>query len=411
MSHFILHVRVLASSVNDSPGLPGVAEATAKLLVGDNDALKQDLEDYGATLETSVSYGSYTTEFSVSGPVEAFDYAAGKLFHALTRPAFTAKNLAEWKLRRTAKLQDQKSSPNYLADSVLAHLLYEDARENTGPDDESLQRMTVADLQKFYQTYYSPCRTSAGVISPVPASGVESRLQKLFSSWKGCAAADAVKTVDRPLAGKSVHLVDDPQMKQAYLVLGKPAVSRLSLDYAACLVLNRILGEGPGSRLWPIRQTKGYTYDIHSSLTALKYLHHISITAALAPERVHDVLGLITAEVEALRTSGPTREEVEAAKEAIVGGLALDLENRDVILGTVMNQYLYGWAAGHEQQYVLELLAINPRRVQQAAQKYLDTNQMQIIVIGNKKVLGPLLGRGSSLPVNALFTKRANEIK
>ena len=151
--------------------------------------------------------------------------------------------------------------------------------------------------------------------------------------------------------------------------------------------------------MWSIRQTKGYTYDIHSSLTALKYLHHVSITAALAPERVHDVLGLITSEVEALRNSGPAGEEVEAAKAAIIGGLALDLENREVILGMVMNQYLYGWSAGYEQQYVRELLAITPRKVQQAAQKYLDTNQMQIIVIGNEKILAPLLARDSSLSI------------
>ena len=245
MSRFVLDVRVLASSVNDSPGLPGVAEATAKLLIGDNDVLKQDLEDHGATLETSIPYGSYATEFSVTGPVEAFDHVAGKLFHALTQPAFTTAALAEWKRRRMARLQDQKSSPNYLADAALAHLLYEDARKNAGPDDESLERMTVADIQKFYQAYYSPCRAWAGVISPASVSGVEAKLRKLFSSWKGCAAADEVRMADRPLAGKSVYLVDDPQIKQAYLVLARPAVSRLSRDYAACLVLNRILGEDP----------------------------------------------------------------------------------------------------------------------------------------------------------------------
>jgi zinc protease len=403
MSRFILHVRLLASSVNDSPALPGVAEATAKLLIGDNDALQKDLEDYGATLETSVPYGSYVTEFSVTGPMEAFDQITGKLFHALTQPQFTAPALEEWKRRRAAKLQDEKSSPHYLAESALTHILYQDARKNAGPDDESLGRMTLADIREFYKTYYSPCRTWIGVISPATASVVQARLLKSLASWRGCAAAGQVTTIDRSITEKSIYLVDDPGIKQAYLVLAKPAISRLSRDYATCLVLNRILGDGPGSRLWSIRQTKGYTYDIHSSFTALKYLHHVSIAAALSPERISEVLGLITAEVEALRNSAPATEEVEAAKAAIIGGLALDLENRDVILNMIMNQYLYGWSAGYEQQYIRELLAVTPQAVQLAAKKYLDTRQMQVIVIGNEKVLEPLLARaGSAHIVNSI---------
>jgi predicted Zn-dependent peptidase len=59
----VMQVRVIASSLNDSSGQTGLAEATAQLLVTDD--LRQGLEDHGATIEVSTPYGSYNTVFTV----------------------------------------------------------------------------------------------------------------------------------------------------------------------------------------------------------------------------------------------------------------------------------------------------------------------------------------------------------
>jgi len=395
---YVLKIRVLASSVNDFAGRSGVAEATANLLAGGRDGVQKQLENYGASLEISAPYGSYATEFSVAGPVEAFSPIARRLLLAVTQPHFSAADLQEWKRTRLARLQEEKTSPRYLADAALSEVLYEDARRNIGPEEQSLAQMTIADVKEFYRRFYGPCRTYVGVISPEASPAIEAKLRKFLASWRaGCSSAAPVTLADHIFLKRSIYVVDDPQIKQAYMVLAKPAISRLSPDYAVCLVLNRILGEGPGSRLFhSIRQTRGYTYDIRSSFTALKYLHHVSIAAALAPERIGDVLELISREVESLRNVPPTVEEVNTAKAAIIGGLALDLESREVILGMIMNQYLYGWSGNYEQQHIRDLLAVTPEAVQLAARKYLDTSRMQVILVGNKNTLQRFLNKTTS---------------
>src|SRR5260370_38007823 len=54
--------------------------------------------------------------------------------------------------------------------------------------------------------------------------------------------------------------------------MGNLAIERSDADYPALVILNEVLGAGSESRLFlNLREEKGYTYGVYSSLIARKY--------------------------------------------------------------------------------------------------------------------------------------------
>jgi zinc protease len=386
----VLELRVSAGSIHGGAGPTGVSEATAELLI--TDELRERLQDYGASIEVAASYGSFNTVFSLSSPREAFNEVTEIFFDAFAHPQFRAQKLASWKKKRVGELESDENSPSYLAESILARALYHDARQWTGPTIHSLEAIDVPALESFYRDFYATCRSWLGVLGPDGIEETMARLSHATRNWQACSPAPAVKLEETGPGERTVYLLHQPQMRQAYLRLGALNVYRLDPDYPSALVLNRILGGIPGGRLWQVmRQQKGSTYDVRSSLTALKYLHHFAISVALSPEGVKESIETLEQQLELLRVGLTSAEEVESAKSAILGEFLRTLESSNELLDLVMTRYIYGLPSTYWQSYAEELTAVSPQSVQAAAVKYLNPEHMQIIAIGNSEILKPQL--------------------
>ena len=91
--------------------------------------------------------------------------------------------------------------------------------------------------------------------------------------------------------GRRVILVNRPNSVQTAFYVGNHAIDRLSPDYIAVQVLNRVLGGGPASRLFRnIREEKGYTYGISSGFSATRYINHFASQTSVRTEVTADAL-------------------------------------------------------------------------------------------------------------------------
>lgn len=106
--------------------------------------------------------------------------------------------------------------------------------------------------------------------------------------------------------------------EQARLVLGFGAEdSETGRGRAALLVMNRLLGGDPDSRLFQeIREEKGLCYDIKSFCYPLS--PWLFIQAGIREENGKETAGSMLKNIEALAQEGVPREKLEQAKEAIL---------------------------------------------------------------------------------------------
>src|SRR5205085_7607396 len=93
--------------------------------------------------------------------------------------------------------------------------------------------------------------------------------------------------------------------EQAHVVIGMRALPALDPDRYALTVVNQVLGGGMSSRLFQeIRETRGLAYSVFSYQAGFDDQGMFAIYAGTAPERIHETLDVINAELERLARDG-----------------------------------------------------------------------------------------------------------
>lgn len=109
---------------------------------------------------------------------------------------------------------------------------------------------------------------------------------------------------------------------QSTLILGKRLFSRNHQDFHGFLVTNTILGGYFGSRLMKnIREEKGLTYGVSSSLISNTVDGVFSIKADLNKVKLNDALSEIEKEIEILKSVPVEMEELKTVKNYIKGNI------------------------------------------------------------------------------------------
>ena len=112
-----------------------------------------------------------------------------------------------------------------------------------------------------------------------------------------------------------------PDLNQAHIIKGWLLPTYGEADYPAIVLLNIILGScGLSSRLFlELRDKKGLAYVVRSSYETYKLAGNFMIYIATAPSNIDTCLTGFNEEIQKIKSSPVTQEELENAKTNIVG--------------------------------------------------------------------------------------------
>jgi len=120
----------------------------------------------------------------------------------------------------------------------------------------------------------------------------------------------------------------EKETEQAHICYGTASMNAHHQDRFVLTVLDTVLGGGMSSRLFQeIREKKGLAYAVFSFHSLYQDTGQFTIYAGTRPSNTEEVVRLIQAQVERMRTAGVTAEELERAQESIKGHLVLGLES------------------------------------------------------------------------------------
>lgn len=138
---------------------------------------------------------------------------------------------------------------------------------------------------------------------------------------------------------------------QVHLCLGSDAPPLSSDKRFACAIFNTILGGSMSSRLFQeIRENQGLAYAVYSFILGYTDTAALSVYVATEAGHVNPVLEAVQREVQKIKEGGLSGEDLNAAKEHLVGGIYLASESTDSrLMRIARNEILFGRYISYEE--------------------------------------------------------------
>jgi len=196
---------------------------------------------------------------------------------------------------------------------------------------------------------------------------------------------------------------------QTSLRVGAQSIDRVSPDYDALTVANRILGGGPTGRLFMhLREEKSYTYGAYSNFGATRVVGPWSASTDVRSEVTDPALTDLMDEIRQMREIPVLEKELADTKKALIAGFALSLESPNAILQNYQDSYIYKLPADYWDTYPARIEAITAADVQRMAKKYWAPDKLQIVAVGDASKVEPSLKK---LGAYKSFDAEGKEIK
>ncbi len=404
-----LTIAIPSSHLRDPENLPGVAEATAAMMMlgtttRDARQISEAMADIGATISINAGGGGGGGRggaggggggegtITVSALTVNFDGALTILSDVLLHPAFPAAEFEKWKTRTRSQLEQARTQPGTLSSEKLMNVLYPGDMRHSRLTAASLDRITRDNMVEHYKQYYVPSGDLSGIAGEIAPKDAVAKIEKALGAWKGGPVAEVKLPMNPPIAEKKVYLISRPGSVQTDLTLANRAIGRTDPDYIACMVMNQVLGSGPAARLFRIiREEKGYTYGVSSSFTATRVNQHFSAAMSVRTEVTEPALTDLLKEFHEIREVAVPKEELEGAKRTLVASFALGLENPQGVLARWLQQREYGLPEDYWDTYPEKVMAVTAADVQRVARKYVPYDNVQIVAVGDGAKIGELL--------------------
>ncbi len=300
----------------------------------------------------------------------------------LRRPVFPEDELEQFRRRNQQRLQVDLSKPDVVAYRTFTeHLFGADHPYgyNSYPDDYRLIRRE--DLQEHHQAFFSARNCQLFLSGNVGTPELELLNRELGHSLpEGEAAQPRLSDV---ATTPSRQELPHPGSVQAAIRIGRKLFDRRHPDYRGMYVLNTVLGGYFGSRLMNnIREEKGYTYNIYSTLDTMRYDGYFYIGTEVGKDFAADTRTQIYREMDLLRKKLIPREELEMVRNYLLGNFLTMLDgpfNVSELIRTLVTEDL---PLSYFDEAVESVQSIDARSLRELARKYLDPEQMWEVVVG-----------------------------
>ena len=387
---FSMQMTILSGGLSDPADHPGLASTTAALLregTGKRTSreIAEQVDSLGATLTAGSGLSTFTSAVSASGLVENLDQMLEIFADVIRNPGFPKEEVEKYKSRTVSQRQFLKSNPGFLAQNRFSRAIYGNhpAGQVVAPVD-AINKTMPEDLAQFHSKHYLPNNAMLSIVGDVTLKEIMPKIERAFGDWKqGEVPKTTIPEVPTPSKAK-IHLIDRPASVQTYIVLGDLGITRTDPDYFSLLLMNKIVGGGPASRLFMnLREDKGYTYGAYSSFSGTKHRGTWTASSSVRTEVTDAAMKEFMYELNRIRDEKVPAEELENAKRSLIGSFALSLEQPQSLLSNIVIQKLYNLPADYWDTYPQKVAAITAEDVHRAAQKYVDLKHLQIVAVGD----------------------------
>ncbi|MFN8241578.1 MAG: pitrilysin family protein [Bacteroidales bacterium] len=301
----------------------------------------------------------------------------------LLQPDFPEDELHNLMKKRQQAFLVNREKVSTLASDKINELLFGASHPyGKTAQKEDYGNMNTSLLRNFHNDFYV---TSAMTIfvSGRTHPGTISMLNRYFGSIRP-GDANKYKVTDLPPSTKpvKVHVVKKGTVQSA-IRIGSRTIIKTHPDYYGLKVLDTILGGYFGSRLMKnIREQKGYTYGIHSSVISYKLSGYKAISAEVGAAHSRDAVKEIMNEIRLLQTEPVDADELNVVRNYMLGELVRMFDGPFAIGESFRSAWEFGLDNSYYRKFAEKINLITPDEIIRLAEAYYKTEDLFEVIAG-----------------------------
>ena len=289
--------------------------------------------------------------------------------------------------KQIAALKEADTRPATWAGRAFAHAVYGPHPYGYEVTATSLRAISAADLRAWHDRMVRACHARVSVVGALDPSQADALVRTLLSRLPAaaCNQLPSLPQVPEVAPLTAAQQIDIPfASAQSHVLIGQPGIKRNSSDYFALIVGNHILGGGGfTARLTTeVREKRGLTYSVYSYFAPGLHAGAFTIGLQTRPDQALQAVELVRTVLRDYLEYGPTEDELQAAKDNLVGGFALRLDSNRKLLDNVANIAWNDLPLDYLDRWTEQVQQLTTAQVHDAMVRALQPQQMVTVVVG-----------------------------
>ena len=234
---------------------------------------------------------------------------------------------------------------------------------------ERVGTYTHDDCVNFHQEFYHTGNLVVAAAGNLDHDNLVKLVNDYFSHMKS--GVQTARKLSVPAFSAGVHSAQR-ETEQAHLLYGFPWYGVGDERRYVGSVLTTLLGGSMSSRLFQeIREKRGLAYSVYATQACYQGAGQWCIYAGTRKENISEVLTLIEAELERIRTQTVDDEELQRTIDFICGQLLLGLETTNSHMARLGKREVLGLDQVTPEEQVKAYRAVTSKQIQELAQDFL----------------------------------------
>lgn len=412
--------RVTARLVIDNPPTLEEKAGTQAMLSslmgsGTTNISKDDFNEEVDFLGANINYGS-SSAFA-SSLSKFFPRVVELMADGLLNPVFTQEEFDAEKAKLIEGIKSNDKNTPAITGLVSSALSY-GTNHPYGQFEtvESVEAVTLADVQNEYAKQFVPEKAYLVVVGDVSAKQVKKLVNKHFKKWKKASAPELNVPTPKDAEFMQINIVDMPNSVQSEVTVQNLVDLKISDDdYFAVLLMNDILGGSFGSYLnMNLREDKGWTYGARSSVGASRYTSRFRASSQVRNEVTDSTVVEMLKEIDRIRMEDVDAAKLEDVKKKYAGNFTLRLENPGTVANYALNIETNNLPKDFYETYLQRINDVTVEDVRRVANQYIRPENLRFVIGGKGSDIANALEKvtynGKAIPVK-YFNKVAEEVE
>ncbi|WP_457091695.1 M16 family metallopeptidase, partial [Microvirga sp. P5_D2] len=316
--------------------------------------------------------------------VKHADEAFELLRLALVEPRFDQDSIERVRAQTIAGLKYQQNDPGVMAtrrffEEGFAGHPY--GRPTSGTP-ESVAAITRDDLVAMHRAMIARGRVKIAVVGAIDGDNLSMLLDKVFGALPEAKPLAIIEPATLQKIGS--RLVVDLDVPQSVIRFGTHGIAWKDPGFIPAYVLNHILGGGAfTSRLFQeVREKRGLAYSVGTSLVSYRAASMTWGYTATKNERVVECLDVIAEEIARLKEEGPSDEELQKAKDYLIGSYALGFDTSTKIAHTLAQIAFEGLGIDYIARRNALVGSVTQADIHSAADRTFGDGKMLTVIAG-----------------------------
>ncbi len=381
----ILKLRINSGAAFDLSGKSGQMAVLGDLLFPDPATIDYFTDEMGGKLNVNVNYDS--TTITMVGKADQLEHIVEVLRNGLVSTQFAPELVTKMRDARIKLLRDTTIVPAEVADRAIAARLYGDfpyGRPAAG-SPEDVARVDRADVMQAHERFLNSNNATLAVIGGVTKQRAMRTLRQLLGPWRK--SEQIIPTTFRqPNPPDTRTLIVNVPGPSVELRLAARGVSRSDTDYPIAMVLARV-----AQNRWQASTPELSKQPVFARSNAYVLPGDFVMGATVNELTAADSLANAKRVIESLITTAATPDEIERAKNDVIGDVMTMLSKPDALADPWLDADTYRLSAAQDQ--IALLRNVTPADVQRVANRLFNKTIVSVVAGESAPLKAALQGR------------------